>query len=56
MYQRYEDSKILLFFLFVYFSLPILLHPQGCKNIKRYYTTKHLTRDLDKCTDERGRA
>ena len=23
MYQRYEDSKILLFFLFVYFSLPI---------------------------------
>ena len=29
MYQRYEDSKILLFFLFVYFSLPILLHPQG---------------------------
>ena len=29
MYQRYEDSKILLFFLFLYFSLPILLHPQG---------------------------
>ena len=29
---------------------------QTSKNIKRYYAPKHLTRDLDKCTDERGTA
>ena len=34
MYQRYEDSKILLFFLFVYFSLPITT-VYSCINLVR---------------------
>ena len=34
MYQRYEDSKILLFCLFVYFSLPITT-VYSCINLVR---------------------
>ena len=41
-----------------YFHKPVgwVKKIETSKNIKRYYAPKHLTRDSDKCTDERGRA